>query len=333
MNVGIIGCGLIGRKRAQALGPDHKLVVVADVDLQRAEALAAQHSGCAHSREWSAVVESHEVELVIVATTNDKLTEAAMAAVARHKPVLLEKPAARNARELEPLIDLAARNNVLVKAGFNHRFHPALLKAREIWDTGEPGELMYIRGRYGHGGRLGYNKEWRADRQIAGGGELLDQGAHLIDLARWFAGEISSVEGHTATYFWDMPVEDNGFMLLKTQHGKTAWLHVSCTEWKNLFSFEIFGRNAKLQIDGLGGSYGTERLTYYKMLPQMGPPETTAWEYPGADKSWEAELSYFVECVQQRREPEGNLHDAMAALKIIGSLYDKQAAHDEGLKE
>ncbi len=332
MNVGIIGCGLVGRKRAQALELDHKLVAVADVDLRRAEALANQQPGCAHSREWSAVVENPEVELVIVATTNDKLTEAAMAAVAHNKPVLLEKPGARNAKELEPLIDLAVRNNVLVKVGFNHRFHPALLKAREIWDTGEPGDLMYIRGRYGHGGRLGYDKEWRADPQIAGGGELLDQGVHLIDLARWFTGEISSVEGHIATYFWQMPVEDNGFMLLKTRRGQTAWLHVSCTEWKNLFSFEIFGSQAKLQIDGLGGSYGTERLTYYKMLPQMGPPETTVWEYPGEDKSWAAELSYFVECVQQEREPEGNLSDAFAALKIVESLYG-QKAHDEGLKE
>jgi len=118
-----------------------------------------------------------------------------------------------------------------------------------------------------------------------------------------------------------MPVEDNAFMLLRTERNQAAWLHVSCTEWKNLFSFEIFGRNGKLQIDGLGGSYGVERLTYYKMLPQMGPPETTTWEYPGTDQSWALEFSYFTECIRSGREPDGNLRDAHEALKIIQSLY------------
>ncbi|HVQ36818.1 MAG TPA: Gfo/Idh/MocA family oxidoreductase, partial [Pyrinomonadaceae bacterium] len=248
-----------------------------------------------------------------------------MAAVNHGKPVLVEKPGARNAKEIEPLIQLAAEKKVPAKVGFNHRFHPAFVKARQIWDTAALGELMYVRGRYGHGGRLGYEQEWRADPAIAGGGELLDQGVHLIDLSRWFAGEFSEIEGHVGSYFWKMPVEDNGFMLLRTSSQQVAWLHVSCTEWKNLFSFEIFGRDGKLQIDGLGGSYGTERLTYYQMLPEMGPPETLVYEYPGPDQSWAAEFAYFAECIQDGREPEGNLHDAAAALRIVETLYDQRS--------
>ena len=116
-------------------------------------------------------------------------------------------------------------------------------------------------------------------------------------------------------------MEDNGFMLLKTVSRQVAWLHVSCTEWKNLFSFEVFGRNGKLQVDGLGGSYGTERLTFYKMLPEMGPPETRAWEYPGEDRSWTEEFNYFAECIRKTREPEGNLRDAFEALRIVEALY------------
>src|SRR6185295_2401631 len=160
------------------------------------------------------------------------------------------------------------------QVGFNHRFHPALQKAREIVDTGALGPLMFIRGRYGHGGRTGYDREWRADPAISGGGELIDQGVHLIDLARWFLGEFPVVEGHAGTYFWDMAVDDNAFLSLRTKANQTAWLQASCTEWKNMFSFEIYGRDGKLQVDGLGGSYGVERLSYYKMLPKMGPPET-----------------------------------------------------------
>jgi len=164
-------------------------------------------------------------------------------------------------------------------------------------------------------------KEWRGDPAISGGGEMLDQGVHLVDLARWFLGEFTHVSGHVGTYFWDWPVEDNGFALLRTARDQVAWLHASCTEWKNLFSMEIYGRDGKLAIDGLGGSYGVERLAYYKMLPQMGPPETTTWEYPGEDRSWHAEWAHFTECIRDRRQPSGNLDDALAALTVIGKLY------------
>jgi predicted dehydrogenase len=325
VRVGIVGCGAVASKRARALGPNDQLVATADIELVRAESLASDHSGCDSFNDWRSVVDHPATEVIVVATANDKLSEVSLAAVDRGKRVLVEKPGARNSKEMEPLTRLAARNKVPVKVGFNHRFHPAFIQARQIWETGDLGELMYIRGRYGHGGRLGYEKEWRADPTIAGGGELLDQGVHLIDLSRWFAGEFSEVEGHVDSYFWKMPVEDNGFMLLQTARQQVAWLHVSCTEWKNLFSFEIFGRNGKLEIDGLGGSYGIERLTYYRMLPQMGPPESMVYEYPGADESWAMEFAYFTQCIQDGREPQGNLHDAEAALRIVETLYEKRS--------
>src|SRR4051812_5426880 len=325
MRVGIVGCGLIGNKRARAMGEDC-LVAVADVHVDRARQLAAQHSGCEVAADWQALVARADVDALVVATTNDTLALVTHAAVRAAKHVLVEKPAARSAAELEPVVETARRAfrdaGVVTKAGFNHRFHPAFLKAREIFDTGALGEMMFVRARYGQGGRLGMEKEWRGDMKIAGGGEMLDQGVHLIDLSRWFLGDFSDVAGRVARYFWDWQVEDNGFAMLTTDKGQVAWLHASCTEWKNLFSFEIYGRVGKLAIDGLGGSYGVERLAYYKMLPQMGPPETTIWEYPGEDRSWRLEWAHFADCVGQRRVPEGNLEDALAALRVVQKLYD-----------
>jgi predicted dehydrogenase len=183
------------------------------------------------------------------------------------------------------------------------------------------GPLMFIRGRYGHGGRVGYDREWRADPEISGGGELLDQGVHLIDLARWFLGEFPVVEGHAETYYWDMPVDDNAFLSLRTKDNQTAWLQASCSEWKNMFSFEIYGRKGKLQADGLGGSYGLERLSYYQMSPQMGPPETTIWEYPGDDMSWKLELSTFLISIRDGVARGPGLNDALAALEIVETIY------------
>lgn len=326
MRVAIIGCGLIGNKRARALDAD-RLVAAADSNFGRAQQLAAQHGGAVASDDWREVVGRDDVDVVVVATTNDVLAPATLAAVRAGKHVLVEKPAARSAEELEPVAEAAreafAHRGVVVKVGFNHRFHPALRKARELVDAGELGPLMFVRGRYGHGGRRGMEKEWRGDPQIAGGGEMLDQGVHLIDLSRWFLGEFPHVEGHVGAYFWDWPVEDNGFAILRTAAGQVAHLHASCTEWKNLFSLEIYGRVGKIAIDGLGGSYGVERIAFYKMLPEMGPPPTTIWEYPGEDRSWHAEWEHFRQCIEGRLRPSGDLDDALAALRVIGQLYDK----------
>ncbi len=320
LKVAIVGCGLIGGKRARAL-EGARLVAAADLDLVRAERLAADHPGCSASEDVSGTVARADVDVVIVATTNEALAPITRAALQAGKHVLVEKPAARSADELRPLLALARERARLVKVGFNHRFHPALRKAREMVDAGVLGPLMFLRGRYGHGGRLGYEREWRADPERAGGGELLDQGVHLVDLARWFLGDFSDVQGQVGTFFWDMPVEDNGFLLLRTADERVAFLHASCSEWKNLFCLEIYGRDGKLQVDGLGGSYGVERLTHYRMLPQMGPPETTAWEWPGEDNSWRSEWRHFKECLQTGAAPSGGLEDALAALEVVARAY------------
>ncbi len=322
MRVAIVGCGSIGRKRVQALG-GCPLIVCADVSPERARALAESSPGAEATTDWQGVMRRDDVDLVIVSTPHNLLAEMTLVAVTAGKHVLVEKPAARRAVELDPILDATRRTAAQVRVGFNHRYHPALLKARELCGAGELGQLMFVRGRYGHGGRIGYEKEWRARPEISGGGELIDQGVHLIDLARLFLGEFVTVEGVAHTYFWDMPVEDNGFLLLQTSRGQVAFLHASCTEWKNLFSLEIYGRRGKLDISGLGGSYGTERLTFYRMLPEMGPPETTTWEYPRGERSWALEFQEFLEDIRLGRQPAANLHDARAALSIVEAIYQR----------
>jgi len=320
LGVAIVGCGLIGRKRAAVLA-GAKLVACSDLSPDRARDLAGSVPGAVAEAEWRNAVRRNDVDIVIVATTNDALAEVSVASLAAGKHVLVEKPAARNVKELDTVIEAARRYGRLVRVGFNHRYHPALRKARGLFEAGVLGELMFVRGRYGHGGRLGYEKEWRADPLRSGGGELIDQGVHLIDLARCFLGDFTEVSGSAHTYFWKMPVDDNAFLLLKTPGGQSAFLHVSCTEWKNLFSLEIYGRDGKLHIEGLGGSYGVERIAFYKMLPQMGPPETTIWEYPTADDSWVVEFAEFLEDIRVGRTPRASLIDARAVLAVVEKIY------------
>lgn len=317
----VVGCGLIGRKRVAALGKNPPLLYTCDLDAARAADLAKLAPGATAITDYTVALADSRVTAVIVSTLNASLAPITLAAVCAGKHVLVEKPGALNAGQLRTIQSAARATGAKVRLGYNHRFHPALQKARELVDAGALGPLMFLRARYGHGGRRGYDREWRADAKLSGGGELIDQGVHLIDLAGWFLGDFPTVEGHAATYFWDMKVDDNAFLSLRTAANQTAWLHVSCTEWKNLFSLELYGRDAKLAIDGLGGSYGVEKLTFYKMLPEMGPPETTAWEYPRGDESWAAETRAFLDDIRLNREPSPGLAEGIRTLEIVEQIY------------
>lgn len=328
MRVGLVGCGAIGRKRVRALRnfPGDELALVADVDPDRASVLAAD-AGCGVAPDWQGVVSNYAVEIVVVCTTNNWLAPVTIAALEHGKHVLVEKPMARSVKEAKDIVAAAQRSARVVKVGFNHRHHPAIWKAKSLCVEGAIGEVLFARCRYGHGGRPGYEREWRSNSQIAGGGELLDQGTHAIDLFRWFLGDFAEAIGFTTTYVWTetpgslLPVEDNAFALLRTRAGQIASLHASWTQWKNVFSFEVFGRAGYLIAEGLGGSYGAERLTVGRRGLEGGVPEEETTEFPGADLSWEAEWQEFVSAIREGRQPLANAHDGLQALRAVAAVY------------
>lgn len=323
MKCALIGCGLIGQKR---VSNSQGATYIACVDpnssllMEFSKKNSIPHSFANVDSFFNSQI-LNEIDAIIIATPHVFLPEMIEKSLASNKHVFVEKPAGRFPHEIQHLVELAEQKKLKVRVGFNHRYHRAILKAKEIISNGDIGDIFFLRGRYGHGGRIGYNKEWRANPAISGGGELIDQGSHMIDLSRMFLGEFDKVLGHAVNYFWDMPVDDNAFLTLITKDGKTSFIHVSCTEWKNLFSLEIYGRNGKVQVDGLGGSYGVERLSFYKMLPEMGPPETYIWEYPMQDNSWQVEFDEFIKDIQEDREVLPSLKDALMNLQIIDHIY------------
>jgi predicted dehydrogenase len=323
MNIALIGCGGVGMKRARALPSGAHLTVVCDVAAERAAAVnLALGGGASIEPDWRRVVNLPGIDAAIVATPNNQLAPITLAAVQAGKHVLAEKPGACRADELRPILAESEARGAVVRVGFNHRYHPAILKAKAMCEAGIIGPLTHLRARYGHGGRPGYEREWRADPAVSGGGELLDQGSHLIDLSRWLlGGSFASIQGCLSTAFWDMPVEDNAFLLLQTHAGQIAQLHASWSEWKNIFSFEIFGRDGKLEINGLGGSYGIERLTHYEMTEAMGPPDSVTWEWPGPDLSWQRELTDFLREAKGGRRTSSDLANAISVLELIESVY------------
>lgn len=320
LKVGIVGAGLIGGKRACVIAATRgsKLVAVADLDVARAKALAAEY-GAEHTNDWKKLVARKDVDAVVVAVPNAFAAQVVLAALKYGKHVLCEKPFGITSRESFVMLAAAKRAKKILKVGFNHRFHPAIWKAHELFERGVIGKVLFIRARYGHGGRLGMEKEWRFDKKISGGGELLDQGTHIVDLARWFAGEFHEAYGVAETKFWRTNLDDNTFAILKNKQATVAF-HVSTMQWKNLFSFEVFGEKGFLAVQGLGGSYGAETLTHGKRKSTFGIPKAQEFQFFG-DTSWEAEWKNFIGAVRGEAKLVGDAYDGFMTNKIVEAIY------------
>jgi predicted dehydrogenase len=323
LRVGVIGCGLIGRKRAEALEGD-ALVGCFDVDQEATRSLASGFDGaapCATLDDLWALAP----DVVVVAVTHDRLAELSVAALEHGAHVLVEKPAAVSVAQVDAIAAVAAAAGRRVKVGFNHRFHPGIMRAVTEARSGVHGDVLFVRGRYGHGGRLGMDAEWRCDARRSGGGEIVDQGMHLLDLTHWLLGPLPLHSALLRTQFWDTAVDDNAALLLGAGDDRTApWaqLHVSWTEWKNLFSLEISCRTAKLHVEGLVRSYGPQTLRIYRMRPELGPPEVEELAWPDEDVSWREEWRHFRAAIADGAPVLGGLEDARFAWETIDQAYE-----------
>src|SRR5713101_498181 len=221
MRVGIVGAGLQARRRGPVLltFPETTLVVVSAVQADHAAPLASK-LGCEAAEGWESMVERDDLDALIVATPPHLHAPISVAAMRNGKHVLCEKPLARTIGEAETMVATARETGRVLKCGFNHRHHPAIQLARRWFEEGRIGDPIFIRARYGIGGRPGYEREWRANPEVVGGGQLMEQGIHVVDLARWFLGEFAHVAAFVDTGFWKIkPLEDNAFALLRTAAG------------------------------------------------------------------------------------------------------------------
>ena len=317
-----IGCGLIGNKRANSISKN-SIVGCYDVSKKKSNSFAKKFS-CKSYNDYNKLVKDSDV--VIICTPHNYLDKFALISLKLGKHVFVEKPGAISLIRLKNLINKTKylNKNLKIQVGFNHRFHPSIIQAIKMVNQKTLGDIMYVRSRYGHGGRKNYEKEWRMNKSISGGGELIDQGSHIIDLSRIFLGEFVKIDSYLNNFFWKSKVEDNAFLTLKTKHNKIAFLHASCTEWKNKFSFEIFGKKGKLEIEGLGGSYGKEKLLFYKMSKNFGKPKLKIWNFSNKfDISWKSELSNFIKSIKFNTKVSCSLNDAYANMKIINKCYKK----------
>jgi len=315
LGFGVIGCGGIGglRMRTISHNPDLELKVVCDV----VEDLAKRRAGefrCEYTTDYAKVVSRKDIDCVVVSTTNKFHAPISIASLEAGKHVLCEKPLARNPEEAMNMVDASKRSGKILKTGFNHRHFRNVLKARELLDSGRIGKTTFLRSRTGHGGGEHMLRSWFWNKEMAGGGTFLDNGVHLLDLTRWFLGEIKEAKGYAATLFWPIEIEDNGFGLFKTADGKVAFVHSSWTEWFGYMYLELYGERGYIYIDNRNcnktvfGEKGGEQVVY-----DYGDME---------DESWRLELDEFVKAIGGKRRPLGDGYDGLRAVQMAYAIYD-----------
>jgi predicted dehydrogenase len=321
--VGIVGTGLIGHKRAEALRGLGLLVGAYDTDSDRKNSFARAF-GVQPAPSLLELIEAvGEGGLILVCTPNAALAPSAKSAVLGGCDALVEKPCAVSHQEAIELAALAKNHGRRIYAGYNHRFHPGITALFSTVTSGRFGDVLSVRGRYGHGGRPGYEKEWRFSPDMSGGGQLMDQGTHLIDLVTLIAGKVDVSYASIPTLYWEALVEDNAFIAGKSQRGAHVWIHASWTEWKNLFSLEVFCRTAKLEVTGLGGSYGPETFTIHEMPGGLGVPLSTSIQYPPGDSSWRLELERVFDTADADVMPAATIEDGVGVLEVVKEVYSR----------
>lgn len=322
VKVALIGCGVIGERRLQNLPEGCQVTGVYDPRSEKAEKLASLYN-CKVFKNIETLLSESECHAVFIAAINSAIVPSAILASKLNIPCLLEKPAARSWKELSALTSYTSN---IFKIGFNHRFHPAFQDILHEIKIHNDDPIMFINASYGNGARLGFDQEWRSKVELSGGGELLDQGVHLIDLASCILPHLDVKTAWVRTHYWNMPVDDNAWSILTTPLGQTFSMHVSSSEWKNTFRFEVYTRNRKYSWEGLGRSYGPEKLTIYSMKPEMGPPDKEERVYPQEDFSWLKENQNFINSIFKKEPVNGGLEDALHSLRIVESIYEKSQA-------
>ncbi len=332
LRIGVIGIGGMGKRWTQVAAehPKSCVAVVCHLDKEKAEAFAKQYS-CDACTSYQEVLERSDIDAVVVSTPHVLLTEVAQAALERGKHVFCEKPGGISSIEIQKGVDIARKKGLRYRVNFNIRLHPAVALAKQKVEAGEIGELMFMKAIYGHGGRAGYENEWYCKKEISGGGELHDQGSHLLDLANWFLGPFTSQATFLETAFMPIgPMEDNAFVLLKNKRGQIAQLHASWTLWKKTFRLELHGKNGYLIVDALGGQYGIERLIQGEQNRDRGMPKEQVFEFPSEPGKPDAALknswNEFIESIEQKKDIGLTARDAVEVIKLIEAGYRAQKA-------
>lgn len=324
MNFGIIGFGLIGRQRADDMrrSPRCKLITAYDANGDLVKAASAEY-GFAPAETVDSIVQRDDVEAVVVAVPHKLAPAIAIRALESGKHVICEKPMGRNVAEASSILAATVRSGRVFSPGLNYRFYDGIQRVREHLLSGEIGPVTHVRFVLGHGGRPGMEQEWKTDKEMAGGGALLDPGIHAIDLFRFLFGEIREGSVILQNAFWPLEVEDNAHLVLRTENDQVIAAHVTITEWKSLFRLEIYGNDGYMHLSGRSKSYGPQKLILGHRWAWKTGIKDVVEEFAEGENSFFGELDAFLDtCEGKSGSSLARPEDGYRAVEIVERLYE-----------
>ena len=333
--VAVVGYGKMGKIRTSCVKGLPQLQLVAICDPQ----YKAEVDGLSVVDDFRKVMD-FSPDIVFVCIPNKSVPEVVCFFLDRGVHVFCEKPPGRCKEDVALMQEAQDRNPGLkLKFGFNHRYHQAVLDAKTIVDKGRLGKILWLRGVYGKGGGNDYDRNWRNQRDVSGGGILIDQGIHMVDLFRFFCGEFEEVKSFIGEHFWPVGVEDNAFVMMRNHQGQVGMLHSSATQWKYMFSLDIYLEKGYITISGILSStrnYGVETLKIARCLYDEGgyplPNPEESINYYDEDNSWALELEEFVTSIEQGAQVKvGSVQEAYQTMCLIEHIYAADATWKMGV--
>ncbi len=336
LRVGIAGYGIVGKRRREIIDRHEQLQTVAVCD-QKFEQNGQLPDGVLCFSNYQELVRQ-PLDILFVSLPNYLAADVCIAALERGLHVFCEKPPGRDVADIKRVIETEQRHQgLLLKYGFNHRYHESVREALRIVRSEELGEVVNLRGVYGKSQLIPFSGGWRAERRYSGGGILLDQGIHMVDLIRLFGGEFREVKSFISNSYWRHDVEDNAYALMRSEEGVIAMLHSSSTQWRHRFNLEVTMRRGTVVLAGiLSGtkSYGSETITTaFASDDGQGDPREVTIRY-NQDNSWRDEIYEFAECILLRRPvKEGSSAEALKTIQLVYQIYcaDSDWAAEHGL--
>lgn len=334
IKIGIVGFGKIGRLRAQKILEKNYAQIIAVFDITKPSNLSNDIIFC-HSFDE---LLSQDIDAVFICTFVDVLAEYTKKALLSKKHVFCEKPPAKTSAELKEVIEIEKNSGMVLKYGFNHRYHYSVMEAKKIIDSNTMGKLLWMKGTYGKAGSIDYNKNWRNYKNKSGGGILIDQGIHMLDLMRYLSGEeFEKINSFVTNAYWNIEVEDNAFAIMKTFSNTIAMLHSSATHWKHKFLLEMYFEEGYINLDGiLSGtrSYAPETLVvgrreFEDITFAMGKPKESITWFEN-DDSWEIEIREFLNAIiKHEKVKNGTSQDAYKTLMLIEKIYNNSGFYND----
>lgn len=324
LRVGIAGYGVVGKRRRKFIDKNTYLKTVAVCD-RKFKKSGIFFDGVRYFSNYRQLLKE-PLDVLFVSLPNYLASRVTIAGLERGFHVFCEKPPGRDVNDIQRVIEIEKRHSgLLLKYGFNHRYHDSVREALRIINSGKLGKIINMRGVYGKSKIVSFSSGWRAQRRYAGGGILLDQGIHMVDLMRLFCGNFVEVKSYISNSYWKHDVEDNAYAIMKDKLGRVAILHSSATQWQHRFSLEIALTEGYLELQGIlsgSKSYGEEKLIIGRRnKSDNGTAQEEIITYL-EDNSWRDEINEFADAIIHKKTIQfGSSQDALATMKLVYQIY------------